>query len=304
MKPRLTPFQYNADRFCTMTWTVPPDGGASSKWGEWLPLRPAKSNTHLLRLDLSNLQFVDPLFLVRLRAFLDWHSGRGHEIIVEPPRSAHVRNYLSRMGVGDDLPAGCSFDVGRVAAQPHPDVLISLTRLRHRHDAVSLDEDVADLLDGQFSGSLARCVDAFTMTVGEMCDNALSHGKSEHGVYVAAQRYKSTRCVLAIGDLGIPTHLRRQHPDLADDGDAIAEATKQEVTGVAGEEAHHRGNGYYHVVDEMQATKIPRGLLRVWSGLGRFSLAMTEGRQTMRRGWSTDEDVTCGTWVRLELASK
>jgi hypothetical protein len=143
------------------------------------------------------------------------------------------------------------------------------------------------------------------MAIGELCDNAVSHGRSEHGVYVAAQRYQSTRCVLAIGDLGmgIPEHLRRQHPQLIDDGDAIAEATKQGVTGVAGAEAQHRGNGYYHLVDEMQTTQIPIGLLRIWSGSGRFSLAMADGRQTMRRGRSTDEP-TRGTWVRLELATE
>jgi hypothetical protein len=271
-----------------------------------LPLRPAKKNAHPLPLDLSNLNFVDPLFLVRLRAFLDWHAGRGHEIVVERPKSAHVRNYLARMGVCDQLPAGCTFDVGQVAAKPHPDVLIPLTHMHNRNDATALDEAVADLLGAQFTGKLARCGDAFTMTIGEICDNAVSHGASEHGVYVAAQRYQSKRCVLAIGDLGIgiPKHLRRQHPHLTDDGDAIAEATKQGVTGVPGAEAQHRGNGYYHVVDEMQTTQIPSGLLRVWSGYGRFSLAMTDGRQTMRRGWSTDDERTCGTWVRLELATK
>jgi hypothetical protein len=208
------------------------------------------------------------------------------------------------MGVCERLPHGCTFEIGRVAAKPHPDVLIALTRLHRRTDADALDEAVADLLGAQFSGKLARCGDAFTMTIGEMCDNAISHGRSEHGVYVAAQRYQSTRCVLAIGDLGIgiPAHLRRQHPELIDDGDAIAAATRQGITGVAGETAQHRGNGYYHVVEEMQTTRIPRGVLRVWAGNGRFSMSMIEG-QTMRRGWSTQEP-TAGTWVRLELATK
>jgi len=55
-------------------WTVPSDGGLSSKWGEWLPLRPARQKAQALQLDLSNLTFVEPLFLVRLRAL--W-AGNG-----------------------------------------------------------------------------------------------------------------------------------------------------------------------------------------------------------------------------------
>jgi len=288
-------------------WKVPPDGGQSSKWGEWLPLRPAHKDAHPLRLDLANLNFVDPLFLVRLRAFMDWHAERGHEIVVERPENKHVRNYLARMGICDDLPEGCTFDVGQVAAKPHPDVLIPLTRVHTRADSDALDDAVADLLGAQFADGLIGCADAFTMTVGEMRDNALSHGASAHGVYLAAQRYQSTRCVLAIGDLGIgiPEHLRGQHPHLTDDGAAVAEATRQGITGVAGAAAQHRGNGYYYVVDEMERTKVPRGLLRVWSGRGRFSLGMADGRQTMRRGWLVEhEDLTRGTWVRLELATK
>lgn len=281
---RIAPFRCDEDgvraRMGVKPWRVPPDGGQSSKWGEWLPLRPAKANAHPLPLDLSNLNFVDPLFLIRLRAFLDWHTGRGHEVVVERPRNQQVRNYLARMGVCDELPEGCTFDVGQVSAKPHPDILIPLTRLNNRAASDTLDDAVADLLGAQFTGKLARCGDAFTMTVGEMRDNALTHGASEHGVYVAAQRYRATRCVLAIGDLGvgIPEHLRRQHPQLTDDGVAIAEATKQGVTGVAGAEAQHRGNGYYYVVDEMETTKIPRGLLRVCEGASRLPWPRGERR--------------------------
>src|SRR5829696_2987257 len=272
-------------------WKVPADGGVSVKWGEWLPLRPAHQDAHPLHLDLSNLSFVDPLFLVRLRGFLDWHAARGHEVIVEPPSRMYVRNYLARMNICDELPDRCTFNVGSVNSKPHPDVLIALRRLRTQRDADDLDEAVENLLQAQFSGRLARYGDAFTMTIGEMCDNAISHGRSAHGAYVAAQRYQGKRCVLAIGDLGIgiPEHLRRTHPHLTDDGEAIAEATKPRVTGVKGPRAQHRGNGYFHVIDEMRETAVPSGVLRVWAGNGRFSVAMTEGRATMRRGWTIEE---------------
>ena len=174
------------------------------------------------------------------------------------------------MGVGDGLPDGCQFELGRVSATEHRAVLIPLTRLHAQTESDRLDEEIGNLLGAQFTNGIAGLGAVFSNTIGELCDNATTHGKNEHGAYVAAQRYQKTRCVLAIGDIGIgiPEHLRRVHPHLRDDGAAIAEATKERVSGVMGAEASHRGIGYHHVIDTMRETRLPSGLLRIWSGRG------------------------------------
>jgi hypothetical protein len=274
--------------------------GESRRWGETLPLRPAPAAP--LRLDLSPLKFVDPFFLVRLRAFIDWHTGRGHSLEVVPPTSSDVRNYLARMRLTDDLPPRCYCDMGQVRARELGDILIPLTRLPDAVEAGYLDEKVAGLLFAHFPGQLARLSDAFAMAIGELTDNATTHGSSDHGTYVAAQRYATTRCVLAVADLGvgIPDHIRRAYPQLTDDGEAIAEATKEYVTAAEPvAERHHRGHGYQHLIDEMKVTNVPHGSLRIWSGCGRFNLTVIAGHQQQRRGWASE--ATAGASVRVEL---
>jgi hypothetical protein len=173
-----------------------PLSGESRRWGERLPLRPAPHQP--LRLDLSPLVFADPLYLVRLRAFMDWHAARGHVVEVIPPTNREVCNYLARMGLADNLPPTCSCDLRHVRARALPDILIPLTRLHTAHEAFLLDEMVGELLQAHFPGRLRRLGDAFAAAFSELTDNATTHGKSEHGTYIAAQRYSQTRCVLAI----------------------------------------------------------------------------------------------------------
>lgn len=280
---------------------VPPGAGNSDRWGEALILRPAPDGEPLV-LDLSRLQFADPLFLARLRAFMDWHDARGHQVVVRPPERRAVRNYLARMGIGANLPPGCSCDLGTVTASDRGDVLIPVTRLRDKSDSDGLDESLGELLTAHFTGELGRLAEPFAMTVGEMCDNATTHGQNLCGAYVVAQRYQKTRCVLTIGDvgIGIPEHMRQQHPHLTDDGAAIAEATKELVSGTGDP---HRGVGYDEVITTMRESRVARGDLRVWAGQGRFAMTVRRGEHRQRRGWSI-EDRTEGTWVRLELATR
>jgi hypothetical protein len=115
---------------------VPARAGTSEKWAEWVILRPAPENNIVL--DLAELEFADPLFLIRLRAFIDWHCDGGKTVRVIAPRRNGVKNYLCRMGLADDLPAGCECDLGSVDSQDRSDVLISITRLA--------DQRASDLL--------------------------------------------------------------------------------------------------------------------------------------------------------------
>jgi hypothetical protein len=279
---------------------VPPDAGTSEKWGDWAILREPPEQK--LNLDLDKLRSADPLFLLRLRGFIDWHCGNGNKVRVTRPGSRPVRDYLARMGVGHDLPDGCVCDLGDVPAASHNDVMIPIKRLISRQDSDELDYDLETLYNAHFDGELSGMADAFTRTVSEMCDNATTHGRSKGGAaYVTAQRYRQRRCVLAVGDfgIGVPEHIRQAFPDLVNDDDAIREATKEGVTATGNP---HRGIGYQYVIDGLKESNVPMGELRIWSGRGRFRVEVRDGIQVRRRAWAVDSP-TVGTWVRLELAA-
>lgn len=265
---------------------VPPHAGAGRHWGEWMILREPPVETVVL--DLKELRFADPLFLARMRGFIDWHCSLGREVRITCPRLTSVQTYLERMHLASDLPASCICDLGTIGTDERSDVLIPIRRLYSPSDVDGLDQELEDLYLAHFEGPLGKLAEAFTATVGEISDNATTHGRSEVGVsYITAQRYKRNKCVLAIGDLGIgiPEHLRGVFPNPRDDGDAIREATKEGVTGTGKSD---RGFGYQHVINASKETKVPRGELRIWSGHGRFRVETRGGIQARRRAWTIE----------------
>jgi hypothetical protein len=58
-------------------------------------------------------------------------------------------------------------------------VLIPIRRLSDVRESDLLDDELAELMAAQFTGAIGPLAAAFTMTAGEMCDNATSHGKSD-----------------------------------------------------------------------------------------------------------------------------
>jgi hypothetical protein len=281
---------------------VPANAGTSANWGEWMILEEPPPDVGLA-VNLSNLSVTDPLFLARMRGFIDWHCSKGRSVRIVSPRAPHVRRYLERMHVACELPRGCECNLGTLGEDKKSNVLIPIRRLRDSQDSDRLDVELQDLYLAHFDGSLSGVAQAFGTTVSEMSDNATTHGKPEGGVsYVTAQRDGKGRCVLVIGDLGIgiPNHMRHVYPHLADDGDAIREATKE---GVSGLDHQHRGYGYQYVIDDLKNVHVARGELRVWSGKGRFRVETRHGIQERRRAW-TVEHRTVGTWVRLELSGQ
>ena len=278
---------------------VPATAGYSEQWGDWAILRQPPADTVVL--DLSELQFADPLFLLRMRGFIDWHCYNGHGVRVVRPQSAQVRRYLSHMGLADELPERCVCEIAAAGTPTGSQILIPIRRLTSNEESDRLDDELATILEAQFRGPLGRVAEAFTATAGEMCDNATTHGASDVGfAYLSAQRYQQSRCVLAIGDLGIgiPDHIRRAFRELVDDEDAIRVATKEGVTATGRD---HRRVGYQYAIDALKDSNVPRGELRVWSGRGRFRVEVRDGRQVRRDAWGVDGK-TVGTWVRLELA--
>jgi hypothetical protein len=280
--------------------SVTSDGTRNIWWAEAVPLREACSGD--LVLDLSALEIVDPLLLARLRGLIDLHATTGQQITILPPQNDLARKYLEFMGLASDLPANCDCELQSLDLPGSNKILIPIRRLSSQADVEELERALGDLYMAHFSGPLAKLAEAFTRTVGEISDNATTHGRSSVGVsYVAATRYIGG-CILVVGDLGIgiPAHMRKAFPELQDDGDAIRVAT---LEGKSGTGDPQRGIGYQYVIDGLKNEHIKTGELRVWSGSGRFRVQTQAGIQERRRAWSVDES-TVGTWVRVDLAGQ
>lgn len=280
--------------------TVPSDSGQNSWWAESIALGSVDPGD--LVIDLANLEMVDPLFVARLRGLIDLHAADGRQITVVPPRKDLIRKYLEFMQLASGLPTNCECALSSVDVPGSSKILIPIRRLNSPADVEDLERALGDLYLAHFSGPLSKLAEAFTRTVGEISDNATTHGKSSVGVsYVAANRYPKG-CTLAVGDLGvgIPAHMRKAFPEFQDDGDAIRVATHE---GKSGTGDPQRGIGYQYVIDGLKNENIATGELRVWSGRGRFRVLTIDGLQVRRRAWTVDE-TTVGTWVRVDLAGQ
>lgn len=174
--------------------TAPSDIG-STDWGEWVALRESPASE--LVLDLTKIQSADPLFLARLRAFIDWHCSIGGVVTLIRPRLPSVCAYLERMHLASDLPPGCLCEWETPRRNERSDVLIPIRRLSSPSDGDDLEQELGDLYLAHFKGGLSGLAEAFTRTIGEISDNATTHGRSTVGTsYVAAQRYDRDRCVI------------------------------------------------------------------------------------------------------------
>jgi hypothetical protein len=276
------------------------DGGVNPLWGEGIALH--DGNPAEIVLDLGAIEFIDPITLIRLRGLIDLACTEGCTIKIVSPRGALMRNYLEWMRLGADLPTSCTSDLQIRDSPDSSKVLIPVTRLGTTTDVTELERMLEDLYLAYFEGPLALLADAFTRTIGEISDNATTHGKSSvGGAYVAAQRYSNKRCVIAVGDLGIgiAAHMGRVYAGL-DDETAIRLATKE---GKSGTGDPQRGFGYQYVIDGIKNARIKSGELSIWSGRSRFRLLAHGGLQARRRAWAVDES-TKGTWVRVELVGQ
>jgi hypothetical protein len=120
------------------------------------------------------------------------------------------------------------------------------------------------------------------MAVGELCGNALEHGRNDLGAYIVADRLPgdSSGVAFAIVDLGIgiPEHIRTRYPEWYDDTAAIARALDE---GVSGTGRPDRGNGYTEVFAEaLQTDLIRKGSaadLDIRSSSGRVGVEIVGG---------------------------
>lgn len=253
--------------------------------------------------DATDLGFCHPMFLARLRLFVDWHRSLGHEVTVKRPAQSVVAQRLADMYVDGDLPDGVFDDLP--APKGDDTVLLPLKRLSSYHDVEDAAATATDLL-GRHVPTLGTWGDAAHMAISELCDNAILHGASEMGAYVVADCVQDPQLTfrLAIADLGIgiPEHIRAQHPEWQDDSAAISRVL---VRGITGTGDPMRGNGYAEVLDEALGAQLRRSLSAL-----RLDIRSAKGRVEVRL---VDERVQVdplpapiprrGTWITYEVTS-
>jgi hypothetical protein len=178
--------------------------------------------------------------------------------------------------------------------------LIEVQRLTEPNHADEVSERVLEFLRAR--GLPDPIPSLATQIVGELADNAVSHGRGPCGAFCTAQAYGDGHVELALVDLGVGVrrHLA-QNPNLpryGSDSVALRAAAEEGVSGVPVDVGGPRGYGIPYALKQIQETEEVDCLLIVRSGGGWFRV----GPQPYRRVVAIDgRDEAPGTWIRLSL---
>jgi hypothetical protein len=193
-----------------------------------------------LVLDARRLLFASPLDLAAIVALAHTAAARRTRVAFVPPRDVAVASYAQRMDVVGRLPVGAVIE-GSLPSERRTDcsgVLLEVSPL----SPATIDNLVTGLgrmATAHFEGGVAGLV---FRGVGELIDNAASHGESRLGAFVSAQTYTGTTSgrrgfEFAVCDtgIGVLTHLRGnpKYVDVPDARSALACALQPGVTGTS-----------------------------------------------------------------------
>jgi anti-sigma regulatory factor (Ser/Thr protein kinase) len=253
--------------------------------------------------DAEDLGPCHPMFLLRLRLFVDWHLAQGHAVSVISPTDPAIGRHLAEMRVADGLPEG----VFGQLPEPRSDTstVLGVSGLASFHDVEDAAAHATEVL-GLRVPALAAWGDAAHMAISELCDNAMEHGKSDFGAYAAADRVidpqPSFRLVIVDLGIGIPEHIRAQHPEWQDDTAAVSRVLTRGVTGTGDP---YRGNGYSEVLDQALGAQLRRAMsslaLDLRSGRGRVGVRLVD--EAVRVDLPPPAEPRRGTWVTYEVIS-
>lgn len=251
-------------------------------------------------LDARRLIFACPLDLAGILAMARVAAASGARVGLLAPGDAGVASYLQRMDVVRQLPVGTKID-GRLPDQQRADrsrVLLEVSRV----SASTVGGIVAragQMIAARFESGIRGLV--FT-AVGELIDNAASHGASEQGAYMAAQAYtgrvsggRGLEFAVCDTGIGVLAHLRRNpaYRHLPDASSALAKALQPGVTGTGDQ----RGHGLADLLQVTRAGGVARLVMR--SGNGIASIVV---RRLDRHATHTDSTpAVAGTWAWLRV---
>ena len=271
-----------------MDWKkrIAPSGGQAGGWRDDFPL-----DTELpprLELDLSRLgEPIHPMFAVRLAVFMDWHRRAGRQILLTPPETTRAAALIAAL-------------LDEHGSREHLEVVLPVTRFSEFNEVEELSARVLDRLEYKFTDVSTAGQPAF-QAVSEFGQNAVEHGANDAGAYVAVSRAPDDQqpCVwIALADLGIgiPGHVRHIHPEWADDGFAIAQATDEAVSGTG---KKHRGYGFPTVFEEVLTKSVQTAQIDVLASRGFFRMRLANGAK--RPETFPAAQYRHGTWITCEI---
>ncbi len=244
-------------------------------------------------LDAGDLVGLHPLFAVRLALWMERHRQAGCSIEVREPNDEATRRCFRAFRLEKDIGG-----VDEALVEDDGDVIIRPTRLSELTQVDALADKLLQPLIDQFD-DVAVVRDAVLMAISELCQNAVEHGASDAGCVVAASRGEvdgMSQTMLGIGDcgIGIPEHVRQNHPDFVIDEHAIGQALQE---GISGTRQPHRGNGFTWVLRETLSSAASSAEMFVRAGQGAFRREIVDAR-VKDHGWNTAS--TQGTWIACD----
>jgi hypothetical protein len=253
-----------------------------------------------LVLDARRLDFAGPLELAATVALAHAANAKLLSTSFITADNPDVTGYMQRMDVIRRMPADTIID-GRLPTERRADLAGTLLEVS------PLDSQTADdlatrlgrLVTAHYSSA---AVGKIFEAVGELIDNAVDHGTSPQGAFIAAQVYTGVTSgrrgfEVAICDtgIGILAHLRRNpaHAAIADAPSALACALKPGVSGTT----EDRGNGLSDLLTGLEFGGLARFHLRSGAGLATVTV---RSRRLSERSRSTTTPVQ-GTWAWLRV---
>jgi anti-sigma regulatory factor (Ser/Thr protein kinase) len=261
--------------------------GGVGGWKEDLPLDDLPEP---IELDCSRLELpIHPMFAVRARVFIDWHSSRGRSVQLIPPENSLARNAFEAMNIGGD------------AVRQEDDAVVPVTKISEFDEVEEVANRTQQILEYDLR-DVSVLGQATFMAVSELCGNAIEHGSNSLGGYVAVRRVQQPRrqVSIAIADLGIgiPEHLRQRYPEWSDDGWAIAHATDEHVTGTGD---RHRGIGFSAVLEAALTSSLHGAQLNILSARGFCRVHLVQEERKIEV--FPTPHFRRGTWITYDLVS-
>lgn len=212
---------------------------------------------HALEIDASQLGFVSPVDVAGTLALAHRAADLNIPTLFKTPYDPAVCRYLSAVGFFDLLPAHSKVrgSIPTTSSMPDYGAMLPVTRLTSTNQKMVCDTLGAVITDyyRKFFPGVDAGLPVFR-ACGELISNAVEHGESHIGAFVAAQTHTGAttggipRMEFAVCDNGVGVlDSLRHNPKfeaLADDAPALRAALRRGVSG-AGD---HRGDGLYHVI--------------------------------------------------------
>jgi hypothetical protein len=254
-----------------------------------------------LVIDARRLAFAGPLELTATVALAHYARAIGRDTALLVPEDPEVASYMQRMDVITQMPPSTGID-GCLPAEQRTDLPGSLLEVSALN--TETEGELCNRLGRLVAAHHEAAITAKTFSaIGELIANAVEHGASDQGAFVAAQVYSGASSgrpglEVAICDtgIGVLAHLRKnpEHADVPNAASALGRAFLPGVSGTGG----RRGNGLHDLLNYLEVSGLARCHLR--SGDGLATTTVGSSRRRAQRTHSTATSVK-GTWAWLRI---